>query len=175
MANLIDTTYFKAIISVPLDENQNTITDFITLFEPEILKKALGYDLYKAFIAGLDEEPIASKWTNLRDGAEWTEDGQTYKWRGMLNSTYDSFIAYYVFYQYLIYNSTFNSSSGVASIASENSNKADHRSKQMLVYNRMVDLISEMDDYINYQNSIDSTTYPDYEPESIRKINVFNV
>lgn len=175
MANLIDTTYFIRELHLPTDEIGTELTSFIDRFEPEILQKRLSYDLYRAFKAGLLENQIAQKWIDLRDGKEYQSGGIYYKWRGLINSDKISLIANYVFYQFSIYGSTFNSSVGLQSIKSENSTIADYRDKQTLVYNQMINYIAELDAFITYSNSVDSTTYPNYDPTPIRRVNKFNI
>lgn len=175
MANLIDTTYFINEISLPVDEISSELTSFITKYEKEILIKILGYDLYKAFTTALTGFDPAEKWGLLRDGCDYEISGITYNWPGLINTEKESLIAYYVFYQFSCNSSTFNSSIGGQIIKSENSVLTDNRRKQVFAYNKMVDMISQMNDFINYTNSENSATYPNYYPESIRKINIFNI
>lgn len=173
MANIIDNTYFVRELSLPTDQIAAELTSYIDRFEPEILTKILGYDLKKAFVDALAGTPD-QKWIDLRDGKEYQQDSVYRKWRGFKNTTKESLIANYVFYQYTIYGSEFNSTFGLKQVNSENSTFADYRRKQARVYNQMVDWISELDDFIQYSNSI-TETYPNYEPEVIRKVNIFNI
>ena len=173
MANLIDTSYFINDIYLPTDECPD-LTGFITKFEPEILKKVLGYDLYAVFIAALAGTP-ASKWTDLRDGADYDVSGITYEWRGLINTEKDSLIAYYVFYKYTFMGMNTNSGVGIKMTNSENSTITDKRYVQIYAYNRMVDMIAEMDAFILAKNSADATTYPLYYPGCVNKVNLFNI
>lgn len=101
---LIDYTYFKGKINIPSAKDGvstvtgNTLDDtYLATYEEDYLRIALGYDLYKAFTDGLNEIPIATKWTDLRDGKEYTINSNTYKWDGFVNSRKVSPIANYIF------------------------------------------------------------------------------
>jgi len=62
----------------------------------------LGYELYTAFIAGIAVLPTpAAKWTDLKNGTEYTVGERTYKWSGFTNAEKVSPIAYYVYCEYL--------------------------------------------------------------------------
>lgn len=167
-------SYFVIDINLPVDEIQTEIDGYIARFEREILIKTLGFDLYYNFIAALSGTPD-QKWLDLRDGKIYVQDGVNKRWRGLINDEKESLIAYYVYYQFLKSNNQYASGNGVKLVNSENSVNQSPIQKQKDAYNRMVDLISEMDDFIQYSNSIDSTTYPNYEPEVIRKVNIFNI
>lgn len=145
--SLIDTTYFVRDINVPLSANATLNTNFtnsINRYEDEILKMLLGYSLWKEFKAGLEEESPAEKWTNLRDGAEFsfTFDGQTIttKWEGLANDSKISLIAYYVYYMHRKFNDT-----EFTGLAERKSRSKDYipvspLHKLVWAYNSMVDL-----------------------------------
>lgn len=62
----------------------SSFAQFIVDKEEEKLTKLFGYEMYKAFIDGLDIVPIDPIWVKLRDGAEYTElSGITYKYYGL--------------------------------------------------------------------------------------------
>lgn len=174
MANIIDTTYFHTDLNTASEIN-SFLTEYITKYEPIILKKTLSYDLYKAFLAGLAEDPIPAKWTNLRDGCEYANDGIYYKWIGLVNSTKQSLIANYVLYQFILTGFNNFQASGIWLANTENSKLIDLGAYQCKIYNEMVDWISEMNDFILYSNDLDSETYPNYYPETIEKINIFGI
>lgn len=84
---LIDYTYFTGPVSIPntdKDYVQDRLNEFINKYEPEYLKKVLGYDLWKAFMAGLAEPTVDQKWLNLLNGAEYTWYNKTRKWIGFV-------------------------------------------------------------------------------------------
>lgn len=78
---------------------------FVDRYEPEYLKGVLGNDLYHAFIAGLQEDPIPVKWLQLRDGASFLVEhsckGATMQWDGFLGASSGSPIAAYIYYWFL--------------------------------------------------------------------------
>lgn len=54
---------------IPLGQNDITLfNQTITVYQKRILLDLLGWDLYLAFEAGLAEDPIPAKWSNLKDG-----------------------------------------------------------------------------------------------------------
>lgn len=67
--------------------NLNSLSDQFSAYVDEqeeiILKRLLGYQLYTEFVAGIAATPLANKWKNLRDGAEYTYLDVTYRWDGM--------------------------------------------------------------------------------------------
>jgi len=174
MANFIDTTYFINEISLTVDEISNELEYDIVRFEPEILTKSLGYDLKKALVDAYAGSP-AQKWIDLRNGKDYSHDGIYYNWRGMVNTNKESFIANYVFCQYLFYGSKFNSSFGIRQMNTENSTPVDHRAKSVSVYNKMIDWIYEMWNFINYSNDLVAETYPNFYPEKLEKENIFGI
>lgn len=175
MANLIDTSYFINEISLPVDQVSAELTSYITKYEKEILIKCLGYDLYKAFITGLSSGTIAQKWLNLRDGLDYIDNGITYNWPGLINTSKESLIAYYVFYKYLAGTNSFNSALGQKVVNSENSGNISPVNKQVDAFNRCSSLVDMLGTYINYANGVDSSTYPNYDPEVIGIANIFNL
>jgi len=165
--------YFILDINLPIDEIPE-LDGWVSRFEREILTKALGFSLYYEYITSLSDVSPAQKWIDLRDGKVYTKDGINYQWRGMTNSNKESFISYYVFYKYISHGINSNSL-GVKMVNSENSTFTDKRYIQTYVYNKMIDFIAEMNEFILYSNSVDSSTYPNYYPECIRKVNLFNI
>lgn len=169
MANLIDTTYFVRDLSLPVDEVSAELTLYINTYEPEILTKILGYDLYDAFVTALSGTP-GTEWTNLRDGCEYDIGSVTYKWRGLINTNKESLIANYVWYNFVCNSDFYNA--GIRKLNTENSIPVNPRPKQVKIYNQMVNWINEMNQFIT--NNL--TSYPNYLPETyINKINVFNI
>jgi len=96
--SLIDSTYFTGEISIPLGTN-NTLSESITRHEADILRQLLGYDLAKLVVAyanpGSDQRII-----DIVEGKEYTVNGYTVKWNGLVNTEKVSLLAYYVYMQY---------------------------------------------------------------------------
>lgn len=88
MANIIDHSYFIGEINLPqttTPEGQAAITQFITIYEKQLLQMALGYELWKAFTDGLEIAPVPQKWLDLLSGKEFTTlSGKPKKWEGLI-------------------------------------------------------------------------------------------
>jgi hypothetical protein len=164
MSNLITKDYFRGNIYIPVDANEDlneALNASISIYEPKILRLLLGYSLYKDFEAGRIEQIVAEKWSNLIDGAEFSFElnGNTIetKWEGLKNTTtYESLIAYYVYYYHRKDNETFNSTLGEQKAKTENSDRASFLSKMVNAQNKMVELygnIPIMDrNFIDFRN-----------------------
>lgn len=169
MATIIDNTYFKDQLTLPVD-NINT-QSYITKEEPIILRKILGYELYKEFKAALDGGSPAEKWTNLRDGAEYTDsNGYLQKYDGIY-----LIIADYVFNEIVGDKQNYPTDSGVKMGGTENAENYSPRYKQRYAQNDMVDRIAVMDHFIKRANETATDTYSNYLPETIEKGNIFNI
>lgn len=86
---LIDRTYFVGDLNIP---NTNTtaigelVDWFIEKYEEKFLQGVLGYSLYKAFKAGMQEDPVPQKWTDLIEGVEYTDiSGKLRFWNGLVS------------------------------------------------------------------------------------------
>lgn len=143
--SFIDYTYF--IRDINLTSGQlNGIDGWVTIYETEILKKLLGYELYTELINDLDGSgnPQTQKFTDLVDGKEFSFELYGYtintKWEGFRNTLKKSFIAYYVYYQYRIENESFNSSVGQVLTSTENAIRVDATPTLISSWNKMIDL-----------------------------------
>lgn len=163
---IIDTSYFKGRIYLADIANSNSpvvgstvTTDFIPLYETEYLKKALGYELYKNFIAGLAEVTIPQKWLDLRDGVEYTVSDRLYKWNGFKNSEKVSPIAYYVYSEYLATQSV--NVTGIGTVVNQKQNATSVSPAQNIfsAYAQMNLLNETLYHYLD--NHTD--TYPEYD------------
>jgi hypothetical protein len=106
MAQLISSSYFINDINLPsqfLTGTTEIISDYIQRYEEDVLKKLLGYDLYKELKALIDATPqvYPSKWDHLVNGAEYSIGSYTREWEGLVNTELTSLIAYYVYYHVL--------------------------------------------------------------------------
>lgn len=81
-----DKTYFNGDLHISQLQQtavQEKLDYFISIYEPECLKKLLGYKFWKEFTDGLLEASPEQKWLDLRDGAEFTgSNGRLKKWMG---------------------------------------------------------------------------------------------
>ena len=172
MANIITQTYFSTgELTLPLDGFKDGEIDFyITEHEPIILKKLLGYELYKEFTTALDGTP-ATKWTDLRDGdKEYEYNGITNEYLGI-----QWIIADYVFSQIVANKLSTVAMSGVKKSQKENALPANPRYKQQYALNDLSDRQITLNRFILSSNETDSSTYEDYLPIVQEKVNVFNL
>jgi hypothetical protein len=161
MANLIDITYFVNDISLPVDTQTAQINAKIRMYEPIILTDVLGYDLYKKMLAG----PTDQKYLDLINGKEYKAEGVYYNWRGLVNANKDSLIAYYVWIKFVQADKGYVSGSGVKQLETENSKVDMTNSLITLNYNKMVNLIDEMNAFIN----ANIEEYPTFQQSNFTK------
>jgi len=203
--SFIDYTYFINDIGLPVSSNtalRTALTEAITAYEEEILKKLLGYTLWKALDADLvDSVPQTQIYIDLVNGAEFTFTYEGYtintKWEGLVNTAKKSLLAYYTYYQYR--RNFVGNATGIAEVVNkpENATVVSPLHKLTRAWNRMVDLYGETPnilfkypDYFltdsNYEHFntqpsaynfllANSDDYPDWVFTPIRKINRFEV
>ena len=145
MANFIDNTYFTGpllLAQKAVPEVAATITAYVNQFEPEYLKKVLGYSFWKQFMAGLEDDPVAQKWIDLRDGSEFTlPNGTLTKWNGFVagsDAVKLSPIANYVYWQFRMNTSTLTTGTGETVAQNENSLQISPGRKMCDTWNAMV-------------------------------------
>lgn len=108
--------------------NNERLEQFINKYEPEILVKALGRQLYNEFKANLNEDGTVKdesdqKWKNLLSGAEYEKDGSTYYWKG-LRTDAECLMAYHVYYNYVIADITQQTTLGTIKTEAKNASSA---------------------------------------------------
>lgn len=130
----IDTSYFYEDITIAQVETPavaDTVSRFIAIYEPKLLTSLMGYELYKAYKAGIAAEVPNAKWIAIRDGSEYTNRyGRLDKWEGLKRTVvapveateeplveavagqYQSLVANYVYYWYMRSNATTTAGSG---------------------------------------------------------------
>lgn len=124
--SLIDKTYFVNDINIPITTfNDAVLTANITRWEPDLLRKVLGYDLSKLVMAyanpGSDQRII-----DIVEGKEYSYDtDHLVNWQGLKNTALISPIAYYVYYRYVRSQLVLFQSSGATAQESEHGTRAD--------------------------------------------------
>lgn len=81
----IDKSYFIGELNLPRTSNalvEERLTHFIEKYETDLLEKILGFELYAAFIAGVQEDTIEQRWTDLLFGTTYC-DGK-HRWKGLV-------------------------------------------------------------------------------------------
>lgn len=192
---LLDESYFIGPLTIAqLGQKavSDSLTVFINRFEPKVLQAALGYDLYQAFIDGLDVgsgEEIEQKWIDLRDG-KWFDNaaGAKRQWKGFANSsTKESVLAYFIFAEYMRNLATQVTGVGVVKSNAENSivlspdvkmsEAHNHGCREMLVLREF--LSANTDVYTEYDPSqVYNSTYGygyGSNQYSFRSINQFGI
>ena len=164
MANIISPSFFVANINIPNSGDASiasTINWFIQKYETRFLQNALGYPLYKAYLA----TPSAARFQDILNGKEYTDwNGRTTKWDGLVINLSDtqktSPIANYVYYWYTRNNIT--QSTGVAEViaSSENATTVSPRKKMASAWNEMRTQVIILVEFIE-QNP---TVYPEWDP-----------
>lgn len=197
--SLIDNTYFTEDINLTSAQLTN-ISDWIDVYEAAFLKMLLGYPLYKLLLADLDGngDPQTEPYTSLVDGAEFSFEYAgltiTDKWEGLRGLNKKSVIAYYVAYQYIDQNETFNTTAGQKRNNSENSISVSPVFKLVDIWNKMVDLYGPVPDYrseffLNNDNYVhynalpsaynyllaNKDTFSTWVFKPLQKINVFGI
>ena len=148
---LIDQTYFIKQYSIP---NINDAGDALTVLEQYIdefgrkyMKNALGREFatFDAVLdAGLFPDPptgIDQKWIDLVNGVEYTKDGKTYKWEGLLRTegTFKSSpITPFVYCYWLSENVTTVTALGEATIEAKNATSANSTQRLVTTWNEML-------------------------------------
>lgn len=185
---LIDRAYFVGELNIP-NTSQAAISSAVDLFiekyEDKFLREVLGYTLNKSFQAGLLQPVIESKWSDLRDGVEYTNlSGKTVFWRGLIDAvsgvaSFDvSPIANYVYYWYIRNNHTQTATTGETKAANENSSMASPALKLVRAWNEMSAWICELVDYLDAKKD-DYSEWADHDVYCMRRkfrpINEFNI
>jgi len=145
----IDSTYFRDEIRLSINTNQvEEFNNFITKIEKEVLISFLGYDLYKAFIEGLEAGSPEQKWLDLRDGCEYQVEDENgndvyVQWIGLMNTEKKSMLAYFVYYFWMRLSQTTNTPSGEFKTVDENNvapPNSLYNQKVVSAYNKGCDL-----------------------------------
>jgi len=157
---LIDSTYFINDINLNVGAYSD-LTQYIDKFEKEVLIGLLGYTLYTemmAAYAALPGTPLPEKWDRLINGYTYDYNGVTIRWNGLINSDKVSFIAYYVYCQYLKAQQFKPAQAGTVQPQNENSVVVDGIANHTAGWNRFV-FEYESVQWFLIANEAD---YPDY-------------
>ena len=160
---IIDYTYFT-IGKLKLAQTGNTegrteINQDIEIYEPELLQKALGYDLWKAFTDGIEGSgSIETRWESLLSGIEFDYYGKNYKWNGFGPDNKLSPIANYCYYRYMEDSASDVTLAGTATGAVDNNTRVAPMQKMVNAWNDMVDML-----HILHRFLLSSDDYPEYD------------
>lgn len=169
---LIDHTFFVGKLNLPQTGDSTgraKVMQYVEIYEPELLKKALGYDLWKAFtdeVGGSPGSPgdIAERWDYLLYGADYTYKNRAGRWQGFIpEGSVISPIANYVFYQ-LVADNVYNVVQ-IGTVTSETDNNRNVNPVDKLVdcHNSMVDMLRELFRFLQSNTDL----YPEWKASRI--------
>lgn len=166
---IIDPSYFTGKINLPQTGNtagNERVQQFIDRYEPEFLKQALGYSLWKAFTGGIEGSgTIDQKWLNLLYGAEFTIGTRVHRWNGFAQEgsgiviAPETPIAQYVYYQFLRDIASSITLVGNAASKTDNAERVNSLSKMCDAWNDMVDMTQLLAAFL----TVNATDYPDFQ------------
>jgi len=170
----IDTGYFVGDISIPNITSSGvvaTIEELITRNESQMLTDLFGYRFFDLLYnnTNFNNDPIDGTsllYTTLIQGDDYVaSDGRRRRYEGLtgeVNNVSGGFlrspIANYCYWHWLNQNQTQTVGTGVVVAQAENSVKVAPASKMVNAWNKMVDSLWVMHDYI----TVNKTDYPDY-------------
>lgn len=153
---ILDLTYFHDEIQIAQRSQidvQDSIKYFIDKYEPEILIRLLGKQLYQDFVVGLGQSTVAQKWLTLKD---W-----------LFNSTLKtSPVANYIYTKYQDFTETKSVGLGNGQSLSENVKVVTPVRNITRAWNEMCNQFQEVHEHI--RENIDD--YPDYRFRHLYRI-----
>ncbi len=176
--NLIDKTYFVGKFSIAQVEQKavnDKLKDLIATYQPQLLKACLGYELYAAFMEGLDvgsDETVDQRWLDLKNGKVFTTTyGKTEEWIGFTNSNKLQFspLVSYVYYQWLCDLNTQVAGINTVQSKAENAVIASPAQRMTEAYNQMVLDVRILWEFLNANES----TYPEFNMEDVAGMRIF--
>ena len=141
MANITDTTLFIGLLNIAADNISDSMDDIIEQKEAELLPKWFGYALYKDITAVSPSTAAAV----LVNGEEYTDSNGDLQYLTGLKD----FLQYFMYFYIVRDEQSINSEIGERESISENAQKVDVTDKLNQNYNKGVQPINEMLDYIN--------------------------
>lgn len=161
----IDPSYFFGNLTIAQKSDtavSSSLILFIDELEVKLLTDLLGYDLYKAYVAGITEGSPLAKWTALRDGKEYTNrSGINTKWRGLKftdGTAKKSLIANYVYWHWMENEASDTTGTGVKVAANQNAVNASPVGKMIRAWNEMVTWIGDLIEFL-LSNESDYETF----------------
>lgn len=162
MTNLVVYTDFIGDVDLPnLDKDVSGFNTFVTKFQKEILIKLLGYDLYLAFVAGLLEEPIKAKWTDLKNGSTYQIDSVNKQ-----NPGVKDIVLYYIYCKWLSTHFEQLTGLGVIQSNSDNATIISPENKITTGWNNMLNYYYMVYNFISEKES----DYPNWDFTTLKMI-----
>jgi L-rhamnose mutarotase len=139
MPNIIDISFFVGEINVPNADKpgiSENLELFIKKYQKRFLVMLLGQDVWKDFMDGLAEDPVESKWTELK--AKFVDD-----------DTKESPIANYVYYFYMRDGASSTTDVGETIAKTENSSVISPARKMVRAWNEMCDFVNDTQEWFH--------------------------
>jgi len=147
--SIVAPSQFIGQVAIAQTEQANVaaqVQAFINKYEPEYLRKVLGFTISEAFVAGLAANPIESKWLLLRSGSPYTDlYGNSQSYGGIVTGILD-----YVYYWYIRDQVTMTTGSGEK--VSEKGLAVSSLDKQARAWNEAMTIARSCNAYL-YANS----------------------
>jgi hypothetical protein len=163
----IDSSYFFGPLTIPQKSDaavSSSLTWLINELEPKLLTDLLGYELYKTYAAGIAVLPTPdAKWTDLRDGKEYTNRSSILtKWKGLKytegTTAKKSLIANYVYWHWMEKEASASTGTGEKVPNAQNAVNTSPIHKMVRAWNEMVCMNFELIEFLLSNQS----TYPEF-------------
>ena len=156
------TTNSQFIYDIALPQTDQNIglgeelKNYTTVLEPKFLTAVLGYSMYKDLVThSLDG---SGQWYDFINGNEFVDDlGLTTLWNGF-KTIGSNPIAYFIYFEWVREHQTTLTSLGTSQAAMQNSQLVSPNDKLVGAWNKMVELLWVMDDYLQKNSSL----FPNY-------------
>ena len=170
--SLINSSYFIGEKNVPNKDGADVsvvLNNLIDRYEPEYLKKALGYELFLSFMTGIQVTTPDQRYTDLLIGKDFTgQNGKLNRWAGFINVipggaivvAYPlSPIADYVYWYWLKHNHSQTSGLGEVRSELQNAVRVSPKHKAVKTWNDMVEKTWLLYEFLK----VNPTTYPEFQ------------
>lgn len=176
--NLIDETYFIGSFSIAQLSQKSVrdkLSDIVSTYQPQLLKAALGYELYAAFMEGLDvgsDETIDQRWLDLKNGKVFTTTyDKSEEWIGFTNTDKNQFspLVSYIYYQWLRELNTQVAGINTVQANAENAVIANPAARMTEAYNQMVADIRILWEFLKANEE----TYPEFNMDDVAGMRIY--
>jgi hypothetical protein len=184
--SLIDKTYFKMDINLPAS-NFTDLSNYVSTYEPEILRLLLGEDLYQLVNAFILSNPTASSQAvqDLVLGKEYTVDiglasPSKVKWNGLINTSKISIISYYIYYWYMRNKVSLTTTTGEVKSSYENATRGAVANKVNNSWRRLQKLYGFVDQSLIIPSAYNflyehESDYPEWIFTPLKSTNAFDL
>jgi len=160
MATIDASYFFGPLLIAQKTDNAAGIQWLINELEPKLLRDIMGYELYKAYTAGVTAS--TQKYLDIQDGKEYSNrSGIPTKWNGIAFTYGDakkSLIANYVYWHWMEKEASISTGTGEKTANAQNAVTASPVSKMVRAWNDMVCMIYELCEFL----LSNQTDYPEF-------------